>query len=375
VILASSSPAEGDVTQRYDGSVALVHDYLLVLRGAERAFAEIAEIWPDAPIHTLLYEPEGTCGRFAGREILTSPLQWLGLDQRAFRRLLPLYPWAVRRLPLREHTHVVSSSSAFAHGVRAAPGATHVCYCHTPFRYAWHDRARARREVPGLLRPALELALWRHRRFDRAAVAGVTRFVANSVITRERIRRFWHRDAVVVHPPVRVERFARRPEPGDELLFVGEAVAHKRLELALEAATRAGRRMSVVGTGPDLPRLQARYGRTATFHGRVDDRRLEELYARAAALVVPGVEEFGIAAVESQAAGRPVIAANAGGARETVVPGETGWLVPPDDITALVRAMRRSTDEFDPLAIRRHAERYSADGFRRRFLNAIEDLL
>jgi glycosyltransferase involved in cell wall biosynthesis len=356
-------------------SAALVHDYLLVLRGAERTFAEIAEIWPQAPIYTLLYDAEGTRERFAGRRVVTSPLQRLGGGQQSFRRLLPLYPWAVRRLPLDAHGLVVSSSSAFAHGVETAPGARHVCYCHTPFRYAWHDRARARGEAPAPLRPALELALWRHRRFDRNAVRGVTRFVANSAVTRERIRRFWRRDAVIVHPPVQVKRFTRAPEPGDELLFVGEAVGHKRLELALEAARQAGRRMSVVGTGPELPRLRDRYGGTATFHGRVDDHRLEELFARAAALVVPGVEEFGIAAVESQAAGRPVIAANAGGVLETVVPGETGWLVPPDDVHAMARAMRRDTSEFDPTAIRRHAERFSPASFRERLLDAIGDLL
>jgi glycosyltransferase involved in cell wall biosynthesis len=356
-------------------SVALVHDYLLVLRGAERAFAEIAEIWPAAPIHTLLYDSRGTLGRFAGRDVVTSPLQRLAVDQRSFRRLLPLYPWATRRLELHEHTLVVSSSSAFAHGVRPAPGARHVCYCHTPFRYAWHDRRGAREEVPPAVRPLLELVLWRHRRFDRDAAVRVTRFVANSVVTRERIRRFWRRDAVIVHPPVHVERFARPAEPSDELLFVGEVVPHKRLELALEAAARAGRRMSVVGTGPELPRLRARFRGTATFHGRVDDHTLEELYARAAALVVPGVEEFGIAAVESQAAGRPVIAANAGGSRETVLPDETGWLVPPDDVGALARAMRRDTGEFDPATIRQHAEHFSAAGFRRRLLEAVEDLL
>ncbi len=354
---------------------ALVHDYLLVMRGAERTFAAIADCFPSSPIYTLLYDEDGTRRRFAGRQIVTSPLQRLGVGQTSFRHLLPVYPAAVRRLPVADHALVVSSSSAFAHGVRPAPGARHVCYCHTPFRYAWHDRAFARREVPRVARPALELALWQHRRFDREAVRGVTRFVANSVVTRERIRRFWRRDAVVVHPPVEVGRFARSPEPGDELLFVGEAVAHKRLELALEAAARAGRRMSVVGTGPDLPRLRERYRANATFHGRVDDRRLEELYATAAALVLPGVEEFGIASVEAQAAGRPVIAANAGGARETVVPGQTGWLVPPDDVAALEHAMRQDTSGFDPTTIRQHAERFSSAGFRRRLLAAIEDLL
>jgi glycosyltransferase involved in cell wall biosynthesis len=354
---------------------ALVHDYLLVMRGAERTFAAIADCFPDSPIYTLLYDEAGTDRRFAGRSVRTSYLQRFNVRQSGFRKLLPLFPRAVEHLPLREHDLVLSSSSAFAHGVRPRHDAVHICYCHTPFRYAWHDRARALRELPPPLRPPLSLALARHRAFDRRAARRVTRFIANSAITRERIRRFWGRDAEIVHPPVNVERFDSTPAAGDELLFVGEIVGHKRVELALEAAARAGRRISVVGTGPELPRLRARYRGTATFHGRVDDRRLEELYARAAALVVPGVEEFGIAAVESQAAGRPVIAADVGGVRETVVPEETGWLVPPDDVGALARAMRRDTSTFDPAAIRRHAERYSPANFQRRLVEAIEDLL
>ena len=355
-------------------SVALVHDYLLVPRGAERVFAEMTEIWPTAPIHTLLYDEDGTCGRFAHRDVRTSVLQRLGVGQDSFRRLLPLYPTVAQRMKLSEHRLVVSSSSAFAHGVRAAQGAAHVCYCHSPFRYAWHDNTFALDELPRAARPLLDLALCRHRAFDRDAARRVTRFIANSALTRERIRRYWGRDSVIVHPPVHVGRFTRRAEPGDELLFVGELVRHKRPEFALEAAERAGRRIGVVGAGPELPRLRARYGHTATFHGRVDDRRLEELYAGAAALVVPGVEEFGIVAVESQAAGRPVIAIDAGGSRETVVHEGTGWLVP-DDVTAMSRAMRRDTSQLDPDFIRRHAERFSPEVFRQRLLEAIDDLL
>jgi glycosyltransferase involved in cell wall biosynthesis len=353
--------------------VALVHDYLLTLRGAERTFAAMADVWPGAPIHTLLYDQEGTHGRFAGRRIVTSALQRTGVRQDSFRNLLPLYPTAIALLELDPHDLVVSSSSAFAHGVRAARGARHVCYCHSPFRYAWHNRREALAEQPAALRPALAAALWRHRRFDRRAAARLTGVIANSRITQERIRRYWGREAPVVHPPVEVGRFSRG-EGGDDLLFVGELTRHKRVELALEAAEQAGRRIRVVGDGPDLPRLRRRFRRSVQFLGRVGDDELPGIVQTSAAIVVPNVEEFGIAAVEAQAAGRPVIAADAGGARETVRPGETGWLVPPDDVRALADTMRRDTDHFDPAVIRRNAERFSTETFQRRLRETVQAL-
>jgi glycosyltransferase involved in cell wall biosynthesis len=343
----------------------LVHDYLLVLRGAERTFAALTDTWPEAPIFTLLYDEAGTEGRFAGRSITTSPLQRLPVDQANFRALLWALPTATRRLDLSGFGCVVSSSSAFAHGVRPVPGAHHVCYCHSPFRYAWHEQARALSEVPAPLRSALAVALRRHRAFDRKATRTVDRYVANGEITRERIRRFWGREADVVYPPVEVDRF-RIGEPAEHVLFVGELVRHKRPELAIEAAAAAGRRIKVVGAGPELERLRARYGATAEFLGRVGDAELPDLYAEAAALVVPNVEEFGIAAVEAQAAGRPVIAVDAGGARETVVPGCTGVLVPDGDHAAFVRALRADLSGFDPQLIRANAQRFSSAVFRAR---------
>jgi glycosyltransferase involved in cell wall biosynthesis len=352
--------------------VALVHDYLLVLRGAERTFAAMADEWPEAPIATLLYDEGATEGRFAGRALVTSPLQRLGLTQRSFRALLPVFPTAVRRLDLSGFDCVVSSSSAFAHGVRPAPGARHVCYCHSPFRYAWHEQERALSEVPAALRPALGLALRRHRAFDRRAAASVDRYVANGEITRARIKRFWGRDADIVHPPVDVERF-HIGEPGDHVLFVGELVRHKRPEVAIAAAVAAGRRIKVVGAGPELERLQARYGGQAEFLDRVGDERLAGLYAEAAALVVPNVEEFGIAAVEAQAAGRPVIAVDAGGARETVVHGRTGLLVAEADPDGLARALRGDLSRFDTYDIRAHAQRFSRARFQARLREIVAE--
>lgn len=356
-----------------DRSVALVHDYLLVMRGAERTFAAITHIWPEAPIHTLLYDERATEGRFTSRRVLTSPLQSLGVDQSSFRRLLPLMPPATRLLGLAGHDLVISSSSAFAHGVRVDPGARHVCYCHSPFRYAWHERERALDEAPAPLRPPLAGTLRAIRSWDRHVARGQIEYVANSAITQERIARFWGRTSRIVHPPVDVDRF-HAGEPEDYLLVVCELVRHKRVELALAAARRAGRPIRVVGTGPDLQRLRDEYGGGgATFLGRLGDAELTELYARALAVVVPNVEEFGIAAVEAQAAGRPVVGMDAGGTRETVAPGKTGVLVAPENPEALASALRGTDFEsFVASDIQAHARRFSTASFQRRLLDEVE---
>jgi glycosyltransferase involved in cell wall biosynthesis len=355
-----------------EGELALVHDYLLVLRGAERTFAAMADIWPQAPVYTLLYDREGTEGRFDGHPVRTSALQRTGVRQRGFRKLLPLFPLAAERLPIGERSVVVSSSSAFAHGVHPPEGAVHVCYCHTPFRYAWFERQRALAEVARPVRPALGGLLAGIRRWDVRASRRVTRYVANSRHTQRRIREIYGRESRIIHPPVEVDRF-RSGEPEDYFLAVTELVPHKRIEVAAEAATDAGQRLKVVGGGPELDRLRHKYPERVEFLGRVEDRELVDLYAHARALILPNVEEFGIAAVEAQAAGRPVIAAAAGGALETVEEGVTGQFVPPGDAPALKRTLREfNPDEFDPGAIRGHAERFSSGSFQARFRHEVQ---
>ena len=347
---------------------ALVHDYLLVLRGAERTFAAISDCWPGAPIYTTLYSEEGTAGRFSRHPVSTSFLQRLGPDQRTFRRLLPLFPAATQRLPVQEHDVVVSSSSAFAHGVVPGESATHVCFCHSPFRYAWQERELAISEAPRPLRPALGWTLRRIRDWDRRASGRVTHYVAGSELVRQRIADFYGRDSTVIHPPVETGRFAPAASHNGYFLFVGELVRHKRVHVALEAARRAERPFKVVGTGPELEALRARFGGSAEFLGRVSDDELAALYAEARALVVPNVEEFGIAAVEAQAAGRPVIARNAGGTRETVIDGETGVLVERGDVDELAEVMRDvDFDRFEPDEIARNAGRFSRERFQDAF--------
>jgi glycosyltransferase involved in cell wall biosynthesis len=357
-----------------DQRVILAHDYLLVMRGAERTFAAMADLYADAPIFTLLYDEAGTGGRFARHEVTTSPLQRLKPSQATFRRLLALYPGAIERLELPPGDVVLSSSSAFAHGVRAPAGAIHVCYCHAPFRYAWYEQGRALGEVPKPLRPLLRLQLARMRRWDVSASRRVDSYVANSQLTRDRIKRFYGREATIIHPPVETHRFTVGA-PGDSLLVVCELVAHKRVQVALEAARRAGAPIRVVGSGPDHAALEEAYPE-ATFLGRVDDATLAELYASARALVIANIEEFGITAVEAQASGRPVIAAAAGGALETVLDGVTGRLARPDDVGSFVQAIK-SLDEldFEPARAVENAERFSVSAFRSRLAEHIVETL
>jgi glycosyltransferase involved in cell wall biosynthesis len=297
--------------------------------------------------------------------VLTSRLQRLGLRQRGFRTLLPLMPYSAERLPLGVPSLVVSSSSAFAHGVRPPADAVHVCYCHSPFRYAWHARQLGLDEVAAPLRRPVDWVLRKIRDWDRRAAERPTAYVANSEITRRRIHEFWGREATIVHPPVDVERF-EPGEPEDFFLVVCELVRHKRVELALEGARLARRPIVVVGDGPERRRLAERFSSGVTFLGRISDDELARMYPRALALVVPNVEEFGIAAVEAQAAGRPVLGIDAGGTRETVVRGETGVLVESQDARALGDAMS-SCDfrSFDSVRIRANAERFRRSEFQR----------
>jgi glycosyltransferase involved in cell wall biosynthesis len=354
--------------------ITLAHDYLLVMRGAERTFAAIAELYPQAPIFTLLYDADGTDDRFSGRSLTTSPLQRLGIGQRSFRRLLPLYPLAIEQLKLPPSDVVVSSSSAFAHGVRVPQGAMLVCYCHAPFRYAWYEQDRALGELPAALRPLLRLQLRRARKWDLAASRQVDSYVANSVLTQERIKRYYGRDAPIIHPPVETERFAPG-SPGDSLLVVTELVRHKRVQVALQAARLARAPIRVVGSGPDAGALREAYPE-ADYLGRVDDDELVKLYASARAVVVPTKEEFGITAVEAQAAGRPVIAARAGGALETVLDGRTGLLASFDDVASFAQAIERIDElDFDPAEAVQNAERFSVAAFRRALSAHVESLV
>jgi glycosyltransferase involved in cell wall biosynthesis len=354
--------------------VALVHDFLLDLRGAERVFLAMCDVWPEADIYTAVYNEEGTEGRFSHRNVRSSFLQRLGPTARTFRTLLPLYPAAIESFDFSDYDLVVSSSSAWAHAIICDERTTHVCYCHNPFRYAWSDRERtlASRSAPS--RAVLDMIFRRWRQWDWIAAQRVDRYVTNSRTTQARIRNYWNRDSVVVYPPVETKRFSPG-EVGQHYLVLSELMPHKRIDVAIHAFNKLGLPLVVCGDGPEARVLRRIAGPTVQFVGRVSDPEAARLLNSARALVVAAVEEFGIAAVEAQAAGRPVIAVRGGGTLETVVDGETGcfWSGGPDELAAAVAGFDDAA--IDPDACVRNAARFDTSIFKRDLPRHVESAL
>jgi glycosyltransferase involved in cell wall biosynthesis len=346
---------------------ALVHDFLVSVRGADRVFLEICDLWPEADVFTPVYDEQGTEGRFAHRRIHTSFLQRLRPSSRTFRALLPLYPTAIESFDLSGYDLVVSSSSAWAHAVVCDERTVHVSYCHNPFRYAWNERHRTIAERADPVSRAFLRGLFRRwREWDWIAAQRVDRYVTNSRTTQARIRSYFGRESRIVYPPVETGRF-RPGRPGRDYLIVSELVSHKQIDIAVRAFNKLRLPLVIAGDGPARRRLERLAGPTISFAGRVSDPEAAELMAACRALVVTAREEFGIAAVEAQAAGRPVIARGAGGLLENVVEGETGcwWDGGPDELVAAVQGF--DPDAIDPQACVENARRFDAAIFREAF--------
>jgi glycosyltransferase involved in cell wall biosynthesis len=349
-----------------------VHDFLLDVRGAERVFLELCEMWPDADIYTAIYDEDGTEGRLAGRQVYSSFLQRLRPSAKTFRALLPFYPAAIESFDLHGYDLVVSSSSAWAHAVLCDERSVHVSYCHNPFRYAWNDRDRTlswRRDP--ISRAFLRGLFRRWRQWDWIAAQRTDRYVANSRTTQARISAYFGRESAIVYPPVDVERFSPGPV-GSHYAIVSELMHHKEIDVAIAAFNELRLPLIVIGDGPDSRRLRKMAGPTVQFAGRLPDATVADILTGARALIMTAVEEFGIVAVEAQAAGRPVIARRGGGALETIVEGVTGcfWSGGPEDLAAAVLALDDAAVETQ--ACTGNAARFAADVFRRRMLAEVE---
>lgn len=344
--------------------VALVHDWLVTLGGSDRVLLALRALYPDAPLFVALYDPARLPAAFADLPVRTSWLQRIPGATRRHRSLVPLMPGAFARFHLRGFDVVISSSHACAKGVQVPSGTPHICYCHTPMRYAWDLQDEYLQGYPAGLRPLGRLILARLRRWDERTAQRVDHFIANSRFVAERIRRHYGRDAVVIYPPVDTDFFAPVDTPRGYYLVVSRLVPYKRADLAVQACTLLGLPLVVVGDGPEAARLRSLAGSTVQFAGEVGDEALREYYRGCAALIFPGIEDFGLVPVEAQACGRPVIAYAGGGALESVVPGVSGLFFREQTVASLVDALRR----FDPGAfqvslIRRHAERFSVERF------------
>ncbi|MBK9713714.1 MAG: glycosyltransferase [Kouleothrix sp.] len=356
--------------------VAIVHDYLNQYGGAERVLEALHALFPDAPVYTSIYDPAAMPDAYRAWDIRTSWMQGLPGWRRHFRKYFLLYPSAFESFNLGGYDLIVSSSSAYAKGIIPAPGARHICYCHTPMRFAWRTDAYVERErIGGLQSAILPIMLTYVRLWDVATAPRVDQFIANSREVAGRIARYYGRQAVIIPPPVDLPPY--RPEaPGDFYLAGGRLIPYKRLDLAVRAFTALRLPLKIFGEGRDRAALQALAGPSIEFLGYVSEDRRQELFARCRAFVFPGEEDFGITPLEAMAAGRPVIAYAAGGALDTVVEGVTGRFFREPSAAALAAAVALSqSDQYDPAAIRGHAEGFGRDVFLSRMREVINDMV
>ena len=353
---------------------ALVHHWLVTMRGGERVFEALAQLFPSADLFTLVCDRKKMGQSFNGRRVRSSFLQHFPKAAQWYRYYLPLFPYAARQLDLTRYDLVVSSDAATVKGVQAG-NATHICYCHTPMRYVWSGYETYRRMAGSLSRRALGVFRRSLCQWDYEAAQRVTLFVANSRNVQKRIRECYGRESCVIYPPVDTERFSigrEAAQSGDSFLVVSPLVPYKRVDLLVDAFNKCGRSLTVIGDGPERQKLQRRAGPTVRFLGAQSDNSVVRAMQQCRAFVFAGEEDFGIVMAEAQACGKPVIAFGRGGASEIVKPEQTGVLFEEQSIESVIDALDRFDGKtFDSFAIRRSSLRFSRD----RFLREIGELI
>lgn len=348
--------------------VALVHDYLVDSGGAERVVLAFHELFPDAPLFTSVYDPASTFSRFRTLDVRTSWLQRIGATKRSYKYLLPLFPLAFESFDLAGFDVVLSSTTSFAKGIITSPATVHVCFCHTPTRFAWrsHDYVRQER-IPRLARPAMTPILHGLRMWDSAAAQRVDHFVVPSRNSAARVRKYYRRAATVIPSPIDASTFAPEETIDDYFLVVSRLAPYKRIDLAIEACNALRRDLVIVGDGPARPALEAIAGPTVRFLGRLSERELRRRLARCIALILPGEEDFGLTPLEANASGRPVVAYAAGGALETVIEGRTGTFFHEWSAAALAERLRTTSfDRFARVDLLAHARAFDKEPFKER---------
>lgn len=347
--------------------VVLVHDWLTGRRGGEKVLEVFSEIFPEAPVYTLIHFPESQIEAIESRKIHTSFIQKLPFVKKKYRSYLPFYPLAIELFDLQEFDLIVSSSHCVAKGVIPRPDALHISYVHSPMRYAWnHYFSYFSKDKLGFLsRFVIPPIIHGLRLWDTTSAHRVDCFLANSKTVADRIGKYYRRLAEVIHPPVDTELFQPGETCEDYFLIVSALVPYKRIEMAIEAFKRSGRDLRIVGSGPEYKKLKKTATPNIQFLGSLEEDNLVRAYQEARALIMPGEEDFGINSLESQACGVPVVAFGKGGATETVIPEETGLFFPEISADSLLSALDKFEGmTFNKMKIREHAENYSRDKFK-----------
>lgn len=354
--------------------IAIVHDYFTQLGGAEKVAEEMFQMFPRASLFSTVAFRDQMPPGLRKTKVNTSWMQHLPRIRSYYRLYFLLYPFAVSRLNLSDYDLVISSSSGYVKGVAASRDAMHICYCHTPMRWAWNFDGYSQREAMSpTMRVALQAMTSLLRQWDIGASRQPDHFIANSKVVADRIQSAYGRTAEVIHPPIDVNHFRPSDEVDDYYMVLSRMVSYKRLDLAVEACTRLGRNLIVVGGGPHRNSLESSAGPTVRFVGRLPDAEVVRLASRCRALLFPGEEDFGMAPLEVAAAGRPTIAFRAGGATETILDGSTGLFFNEQTPESLMDAIERF-ERFDwsPVEIRKHAEGFSVPVFRQRLSRFLE---
>lgn len=355
--------------------VAIIHYWLVTMRGGERVLERLLQLFPEADIFTHVYDPAAMSAAIRGRTVRTSFIQKLPGARKHYQAYLPLMPMALEQLDLRGYDLVISSESGPAKGVIPAPDALHLCYVHSPMRYLWDHYHDYRAEAGWLKRAVMPVLCHGLRQWDTSSAARVDRVLANSNFIRERIGKAWRREATVVHPPVDPALFTPSDEVEPGYLWVGQLVPYKRADLAIDAFNALGLPLTVVGDGPQAAMLKKRAGPTIRMIPRLDFAALRQAYARCRALVFTAEEDFGIVPVEVMASGRPVIAYGRGGALDSVVEGRTGLFFAEQTTEALVETVQRLErwlPHFDPAAALARAQDFAPERFDAGVLEALE---
>jgi glycosyltransferase involved in cell wall biosynthesis len=343
--------------------IAIVHDYFIQSGGAERVAEALCAIYPEAAVFATVALPDRLTPELRQARVQTSWMQKLPGMLRYYRHYFLFYPSAVESLRLENYDVIISSSSGYAKGVKRGPHAVHICYCHTPMRWAWSSASYLHRRGP-IAKAVISTALGRLRNWDSRAAQRPDYYLTNSRTVAGRIRNIYNRHAEVIPPPVNVNRFAPSTATGDFYLVLSRLIAYKQIDLAVSACTELGKRLIVIGEGPELERLRSMAGPTVEFLGRQPDAVVSDYARRCKALLFPGEEDFGIAPLEINAAGRPVIAYRAGGALETVVEGVSGVFFDQPASASLADAIVRCEKQvWNREAIRKHALRFDEHVF------------